>query len=221
VIKIKKTLSELRGVLGGYGFATPQAESSTKGSYPFADKQKQYRGYRDAELDYAAKDASDAMTAMKDHDPSAENWYRDDVSTIRQEIERRRGKKAKTEASTKVGDRATITGGNKKYVGKQGTISGVTGSEQPFHWQIKLDDGPEGVWKGDEFDASGLEKDEVRTPDARGSMASGRYIGQVLGNVISDIEKGRHEDAVGLLRKLKADLEKTGTEVIELWGGKN
>ena len=45
----------------------------TKGAYPFAEKAKQYRGYRDAELDYAAKDASDAMAAMKDHDPSAEN----------------------------------------------------------------------------------------------------------------------------------------------------
>jgi antirestriction protein len=76
---------------------------STKGSYPFADKQKQYRGYSDAQLDYAVKDASDAAKAMKGHsakgDPSAENWYRDDVATIRQEIERRRGK-AKTESDS-------------------------------------------------------------------------------------------------------------------------
>ena len=76
------------------------------------------------------------------------------------------------------------------------------------------------MWKGDEFDSS-AQKGEARSPDAYGSMSSGRYIGQVLGNVISDIEKGRHEDAVTLLRKLKTDLEKAGTEVIELWGGKN
>jgi hypothetical protein len=325
MMNIKRALSELRGVLGGYGFAQPKTES-TKGAYPFGDKEKQYRAYSDAELAYARTDASDAAKNMKGHDPEAENWYRDDVSTIDQEIQRRRGKKTKTEASTKVGDRATITGGNKKYVGKQGTISGVTGSEQPFHWQIKLDDGPEGVWKGDEFDSSTKTEDdtsladtadlhkemsdylvdrfkgmvddeksaefdreaaiywlandwhdgqsdplyavlsqskynpgpshsevddegemvtkmyhalvnkfgppklrrwtpmqkkakaEARAPSAYGSMSSGRYIGQVLGNVISDIEKGHHEDAVTLLRKLKTDLEKAGTEVIELWG---
>lgn len=71
----------------------------TKGSYPFADKAKQYRGYSDAELAHAKKDASDASKSMRGHDVSAENWYRDDVATIDQEIERRRGK-TKTEDGT-------------------------------------------------------------------------------------------------------------------------
>ena len=56
------------------GKAGVDKTESTKGSYPFADKQKQYRGYSDAGLDYSVKDASDAMKAMKGHDPSAENW---------------------------------------------------------------------------------------------------------------------------------------------------
>lgn len=66
-----------------------EAEMSTKGAYPFADKKKQYRRYTDAELEFAIDDAIHARDAMAGFDPIAENWYADDVFTISDEISRR------------------------------------------------------------------------------------------------------------------------------------
>jgi hypothetical protein len=71
----------------------PMAEASTKaGGYPFAEKEKHYRKHTDAQLDYAHKDALEAASAMKDHDPVAHGWYMDDAATISQERRRRQQK---------------------------------------------------------------------------------------------------------------------------------
>lgn len=66
---------------------------STKGAYPFAEKQEKYASYTLAQLRYAAKDAAQAARAMKGHDPMAENWYMDDYYTLSDEIRRRGGVK--------------------------------------------------------------------------------------------------------------------------------
>lgn len=66
------------------------AEGSTKaGGYPFADKEKHYRGHTDAQLSFAHKDALEAAKAAGTHDPHAEGWYRDDAATIAKERARR------------------------------------------------------------------------------------------------------------------------------------
>lgn len=63
--------------------------NGTKGAYPFAEKEEQYRRYTAAQLRFAANDAKQAMEAMRGHDPAAENWYADDMATILNEINRR------------------------------------------------------------------------------------------------------------------------------------
>lgn len=68
---------------------------STKGPYPFADKEAQYKGYSEEMLQFAVKDAAKARDCVRDFDPVAESWYTDDVSTIRAEINRREAKRVK------------------------------------------------------------------------------------------------------------------------------
>jgi hypothetical protein len=63
--------------------------ASTKGAYPFAQKEEQYRGYTLAQLQWVLNDAKEARDAMKGHDPQAEAWYSDDVATILAELHRR------------------------------------------------------------------------------------------------------------------------------------
>jgi hypothetical protein len=63
----------------------------TKGPYPFAEKEEQYRTYTMAQLLYAQRDAADAARRMKGFDPVAEAWYLDDLHTITSEIRKRRG----------------------------------------------------------------------------------------------------------------------------------
>lgn len=257
MIKIRKVLSELRGALGGYGFAQLKTEG-TKGAYPFADKEKQYRGYSDDELAYAKADASDASKNMKGHDVSAENWYRDDVSTIGQEIQRRRGKKSKTEDDTSLQDTAAFHKEMKDHLISR--FKGLVGDEESDDFNFDLEaaiywfandhhsgqsDQLYAVLSQSKYNPSQFtnsveteselvnelykelvkafgrgkaEPTEARAPSATTAMSSGRYIGQVLGNVIGDIEKGRVPSALDLLKKLKADLEKAGTEVVELHG---
>jgi hypothetical protein len=62
-----------------------------KGSYPFAAKQAQYRGYTLDQLTWAANDAREARDAMRGWNPEAEAWYADDVSTILTELNKRKG----------------------------------------------------------------------------------------------------------------------------------
>jgi hypothetical protein len=69
------------------------AANGTKGAYPFAAKQRQYRSYTMSQLRYALKDAADTARIWKGQDPAVENWYKDDVFTISDEIRRREGKK--------------------------------------------------------------------------------------------------------------------------------
>lgn len=69
--------------------------SSTKGAYPFGEKQEQYSRYTMKELLFAQKDAYEAAQAMKGGDPKAEAWYWDDFYTITDEINRRRSEPLK------------------------------------------------------------------------------------------------------------------------------
>lgn len=57
--------------------------------YPFAEMEKKYRAFSDEALEWSLRDAIEAMRALR-HDQVAENWYRDDASTIRSEINRRK-----------------------------------------------------------------------------------------------------------------------------------
>lgn len=72
------------------------AANGTKGSYPFADKQRQYRSYTIPQLRFALKDAAETARIWKGQDPATENWYRDDVFTISDEIKRREVRKNPT-----------------------------------------------------------------------------------------------------------------------------
>lgn len=74
-----------------YRSARRVAANGTKGAYPFADKQRQYRSYTIPQLRFALKDAADTARLWKGQDPATENWYRDDVFTISDEIKRREG----------------------------------------------------------------------------------------------------------------------------------
>jgi hypothetical protein len=68
---------------------TAWQENGTKaGPYPFAQKEAQYAQYTIAQLLFAQRDAHKAAEAMRGTE--AENWYRDDVSTISNEIRHRR-----------------------------------------------------------------------------------------------------------------------------------
>lgn len=66
-------------------------KNGTKGPYPFSDKQRQYRAYTVPQLRFALKDAAETARIWKGQDPATENWYRDDVFTISDEIRRREG----------------------------------------------------------------------------------------------------------------------------------
>lgn len=195
MIKIKKTLSELRGVLGGYGFATPQTEDDTS----LADTADLHKEMSDYLVDKFKGMVDDEKSAEFDRE-AAIYWFANDY-----------------------------------HDGQSSPLYSVLSQSEfnpgPSHSEVD-DEGEMATMMyhalGEKFGPPELrrwtpqsKKGEARSPDAYGSMSSGRYIGQVLGNVISDIEKGQTEAAVGLLRKLKADLEKAGTEVIELWGGKD
>ena len=63
--------------------------SSTKGPYPFNEKEIKYRGFSDAALRWSVQDAQSAAMAMRGFDPVAEAWYLDDVHTILAEINHR------------------------------------------------------------------------------------------------------------------------------------
>ena len=198
MIKIKQVLSELRGVLGGYGFATPQTEDDTS----LADTADLHKEMSDYLVDKFKGMVDDEKSAEFDRE-AAIYWFANDyhdgqsspLYSVLSQSEFNPGP-----SHSEVDDEGEMATMMYHALGKK------FGPPELRNWMP--------MPKKDE-------KAEVRTPDARGSMSSGRYIGQVLGNVISDIEKGQTEAAVGLLRKLKADLEKTGTEVIELWGGKD
>jgi len=59
--------------------------------YPFSDMEKKYAAFSDEALQYSIKDARQAVKAMRSiGDTVAENWYTDDASTIRAEINRRK-----------------------------------------------------------------------------------------------------------------------------------
>jgi hypothetical protein len=62
-----------------------------KGSYPFSDKEAQYKGYTDLELFYAIQDAGRAARNFRGvpGEESTEGWYMDDVGTIGSEMRRR------------------------------------------------------------------------------------------------------------------------------------
>jgi hypothetical protein len=66
-------------------------KNGTKGAYPFASKIEQYRKYTLDQLVYALADAQETAGIWKGQDPATENWYRDDVFTIHDEIKRRQG----------------------------------------------------------------------------------------------------------------------------------
>ena len=70
-------------------YAGARRNGTKSGGYPFAEKKKQYAAYSDEQLAYARRDATEARDAMKGHDPEAEGWYSDDVSTIVAEVHRR------------------------------------------------------------------------------------------------------------------------------------
>jgi len=66
------------------------AEGSTKaGGYPFARKEKHYRGHTDDQLQFAHHDALSAATSIRGHDDTANGWYHDDAHTIHKEMQRR------------------------------------------------------------------------------------------------------------------------------------
>ena len=69
---------------------------NTKGAYPFAAKEEQYKGLSDEALLWSAMDARDAMQACAGHNGPAEAWYADDLATILKEIRSRK------EARTKI-----------------------------------------------------------------------------------------------------------------------
>lgn len=75
-------------VMGGRLNPTAR-RNSTKGSYPFTEKEEHYRTLPMSSLLYAKKDAYQSAQAMRRHDPAAEAWYMDDVATILTEIKRR------------------------------------------------------------------------------------------------------------------------------------
>jgi len=69
-------------------------------AYPFAWKERQYRGMSDEALAWARTDASAAALSMRGMGPnsrgmSPSSWYMDDAATIAAEIERRRVKARK------------------------------------------------------------------------------------------------------------------------------
>lgn len=81
-------------VAGGSIWFTPRKNGArrngnTKGAYPFAQKEAQYRKYKMSELLYAQHDASETAKIWRGVDAQTENWYRDDVATITKEIRRR------------------------------------------------------------------------------------------------------------------------------------
>lgn len=62
---------------------------STKGAYPWAEKQAQYATMSNRELSFAREDAYAAAKAMRGVDVVAEGWYMDDACTIAQEQTKR------------------------------------------------------------------------------------------------------------------------------------
>lgn len=66
-----------------------------KGPYPFDRKQEQYARYKLDQLEFAAKDAWEAVKASEGWNPEGEAWYRDDLATIRAEIRRRTGNRGR------------------------------------------------------------------------------------------------------------------------------
>lgn len=90
-----------------------QAEGSTKGPYPFAEKEAYYRRKTMAQLLYAKTDAAKSRDNMRGHDPAAENWYADDVHTILKEIARR--KAGGTQEPEETTERAQPTPDVSKY----------------------------------------------------------------------------------------------------------
>jgi hypothetical protein len=51
----------------------------------------------------------------------------------------------------KIGDEVKIVGGNRLLWGSKGTITGIVGSKQPFHWHVKLYNGKIVLLRGDEL----------------------------------------------------------------------
>jgi len=66
-----------------------------KGPYPFAEKIARYRKLDDASLAFSLKDATEARNICGGIDLATYGWYADDVSTISDEIARRRVRKGK------------------------------------------------------------------------------------------------------------------------------
>lgn len=89
------------------------AEGSTKGPYPFADKERYYRRLTMAQLEYAKRDAAKSRDAFRGAggEPSVENWYADDVHTILKEISRRKagGKQEPVESRDEAAEVASPT----------------------------------------------------------------------------------------------------------------
>lgn len=70
--------------------------ANTKGAYPFAEKEKQYRRATDAMLAFARNDAFEAMKVNEGWNEPAACWYADDVHTIAAEMARRSARAAET-----------------------------------------------------------------------------------------------------------------------------
>lgn len=62
--------------------------AGTKEPYDFRTKEQQYRNYSNEQLEFAFKDADEAVKAIGRENPD-QGWYLDDVHTIRDEITRR------------------------------------------------------------------------------------------------------------------------------------
>lgn len=241
MIEIKKILSELRGVLGGYGFATPKTEAGSKVGWDrFLDFEGRGWDYViEAGLGDPSSEEQNAITSLGYYDAriskktvaglkAGRRYAPTSKFSMDIEFPGERGSGPKFfKTKEELIKAANEMGGGEAQEnstdwindgGARISIEGATyGEVFPKRASAAADRGDDVEHPDDRWSDA---ETEARTSDAHGSMSSGRYIGQVLGNVISDIEKGRHEDAVGLLRKLKADLEKRGSEVVELYGEK-
>lgn len=96
------------------------------GPYPWREKQAQYAGYTDAQLQYAHKDALEAAKAMKGY--PAESWYHDDAFTIRDEIEYRQDPKRRRRRPKSASNPGTLADGAESWARRRGMAVPPRGS---------------------------------------------------------------------------------------------